>query len=341
MPKTHSATRRTLLAGGLSAAAIGGLGLLPSVQRTARAVEDFIKGPPMRDIKPIQLSQHVYIIPALAGFPTPDNQGMMSNVTFVVTSKGVVVLDSGSSVQIGEMVLRMIKTVTPQPVIAVFNSHYHGDHFLGNQAFQEANPQVPIYALAETRDRIQKVEGSSWRSAMERFTNQSTAGTKVVVPNQVVDHGQTFQFGDVTLKTHFYGRAHTPSDLSIEVVEDKLVHVGDIAMHRRIANIEEGSYTGTFEYYKKLREAVAPDALWVPGHGDSGKGLLDDYEQLLRGIYEPCLKAVEQGKDVGWAKAQVLADPRVKSRAAQTDGFDDNIGKYTSLAYLEAEQIAF
>lgn len=335
------AKRRALIGAGVATAAIGAIGLLPSVHRTARAVEDFIKGPPMRDIKPIQLSKHVYLIPALGGFPTPANQGMMSNVTFVVTQKGVVILDSGSSVQIGEMTLRMIKTVTDKPVVAVFNSHHHGDHFLGNQAFQEANPQVPIYALQETRDRIEKVEGSSWRSAMERFTNQSTSGTRVVVPNQVVGHGQTFDFGDVTLKTHFYGRAHTPADLTVEVVQDRVVHVGDIAMHRRIANIEEGSYPGTFDYYQKLRQATGADALWVPGHGDSGKGLLNDYEELLRGIYEPCLKAVEQGKDVGWAKQQVLADPRVKSRAALTEGFDDNIGKYTSLAYLEAEQIAF
>ena len=41
------------------------------------------------------------------------------------------------------------------------------------------------------------------------------------------------------------------------------------------------------------------------------------------------------------ARERVLADPRVASRAADTAGFESNIGKYVSLAYLEAEREAF
>jgi len=37
----------------------------------------------------------------------------------------------------------------------------------------------------------------------------------------------------------------------------------------------------------------------------------------------------------------VLKDPRVAARAKTMQGFDSNIGKYTSLAYLEAEKEAF
>ena len=44
---------------------------------------------------------------------------------------------------------------------------------------------------------------------MERWTNQATLGTQVVAPNRTVEHGQTLQFGDITLKMHFYGTAHT------------------------------------------------------------------------------------------------------------------------------------
>ena len=41
------------------------------------------------------------------------------------------------------------------------------------------------------------------------------------------------------------------------------------------------------------------------------------------------------------AKALVLRDLRVASRARETKGFDMNIGKYVSLAYLEAEAASF
>ena len=61
----------------------------------------------------------------------------------------------------------------------------------------------------------------------------------------------------------------------------------------------------------------------------------------MAGIWEPCLQAVKDGKDLSAAKALVLKDPRVASRAQRTQGFEANIGKYTSLAFLEAEKEAF
>jgi glyoxylase-like metal-dependent hydrolase (beta-lactamase superfamily II) len=155
-----------------------------------------------------------------------------------------------------------------------------------------------------------------------------------------VEHSQVLKFGDVTLRMHYYGRAHTDADLCVEVVEDKVTHVGDIAMANRIANIDDGSYPGTFKYYDALMKA-AGDQVWLPGHGQPGKDILQTYGTFLKGIWEPCLQAVKDGKSEGEAKALVLKDPRVASRAATMQGFDSNIGKYTSLAYLEAEKEAF
>jgi glyoxylase-like metal-dependent hydrolase (beta-lactamase superfamily II) len=289
----------------------------------------------------VQLSPHVWMVYAPDGFPTPENRGMMSNVIFVVTSAGVVILDSGSSLQIGQMVIRMIQRVTPLPVVAVFNSHFHGDHWLGNHAFVQAyGEQLPIFALPHTQEMIRGFEGSTWLSLMQKWTNQSTAGTKVVAPNRTVQSGQSFKFGDVTLKMHFYGRAHTASDLCVEVVEDKVTAIGDIAMANRIANIDDGSYLGTFKYYGALR-AAAGEQLWVPGHGLGGRDILQTYGAFLAGIWEPCLKAVKEGLSQADAKAMVLRDPRVAARAKTMQGFDGNIGKYVSLAYLEAEKEAF
>jgi hypothetical protein len=53
------------------------------------------------------------------------------------------------------------------------------------------------------------------------------------------------------------------------------------------------------------------------------------------------LQAVKDGASEAQAKAAVLRDPRVASRAATMQGFEGNIGKYVSLAYLEAEKEAF
>jgi len=259
----------------------------------------------------------------------------------VVTTAGVVVIDSGASLQIGQMAIRMIRKVTDKPVVAVFNSHYHGDHWLGNHAFVKTyGDKLPIYALPSTIEKLKGAEGNLWRSLMERWTNQSTLGTQVVLPNSPVQQGQSIQIGDVTFRMHHYGTAHTPSDLCVEVVQDKVTAVGDIAMTNRIANMDDGSYPGTFKYYKSL-EAATGQQLWVPGHGQARPDLLKTYGEFMAGIWEPCLKAVEDGKTEAEARAAVMKDPRVAARAKSMQGFDGNIGKYVSLAYLEAEKVAF
>ena len=120
----------------------------------------------------------------------------------------------------------------------------------------------------------------------------------------------------------------------------RVTHVGDIAMANRIANIDDGSYPGTFKYFEALQQAAGPQ-LWMPGHGMPAKDMLQTYGTFLKGIWEPCLQAVKDGQSESEAKALVLKDPRVASRAKTMQGFDSNIGKYTSLAYLEAEKEAF
>lgn len=330
--------RRHLLT---ASAVLGAVALWPEARLLAQQAQDFIEGPPVGDIPAKQLSAHVWMIFSPDGFPTPENRGMMSNVIFVVTSAGVVVIDSGASLQIGQMAIRMIRKVTDKPVVAVFNSHYHGDHWLGNHAFVKAyGKQLPIYALQSTIDKLKGAEGNLWRSLMERWTNQSTLGTEVVLPNTAVKHGQVIQIGDVSFRMHHYGTAHTPSDLCVEVVQDKLTAVGDIAMANRIANMDEGSYPGTFKYYQALMAATG-EQLWVPGHGQGSKDLLKTYGEFMAGIWEPCLQAVKDGKSESEARSMVLKDVRVASRAKTMQGFEGNIGKYISLAYLEAEKEAF
>jgi len=153
----NSSRRRWLKsAAALTVAAAGGILWREELSAFASDAEFFLKGPPVPDIKPEQLSRHVWMIYAKDGFPTPENRGMMSNITFAVTQKGVVILDGGGSVQIGEMAIRMIRTVTDKPVVALFASHYHGDHYLAAQAYFEAFGEIPFYAHPVTKEAIEK-----------------------------------------------------------------------------------------------------------------------------------------------------------------------------------------
>jgi glyoxylase-like metal-dependent hydrolase (beta-lactamase superfamily II) len=133
-------------------------------------------------------------------------------------------------------------------------THYHGDHWLGNDALAAAYKNLPMYAHPGTIRDIRGIQGNMWRTLMEQWTNQATIGTRVVPPALPLEHGAELPFGDVTLRMHHYGKAHTPSDICVEVVEDKLTCVGDVAMDRRIANMDDGSYLGTFKTYGELEK---------------------------------------------------------------------------------------
>lgn len=329
---------KTAAFAGLSTAA--GLAPWNSINAFAKELEDFVRGPAVKDHPLRQISKHVWMIYAPDGFPTPENRGMMCNISAINTSQGVVIVDSGASVQIGEMAIRQIRKTLKKPVIAIINTHFHGDHWLGNHAFVDAYGQdLPIYAHPGTIEAIRGVQGNLWRTLMEQWTNQATMGTRVIAPNSPLENLHELKFGDVTLRAHHFGVVHTPYDLCIQVIEDDVTLVGDVAMDRRIANMDDGSFVGSLNAFDALEKLGKH--IWLPGHGEPSKNVLAWNRGLFEGIYRPCELAIQKGLSLDAAKAAVLNDSRVSSRAKQTKGFESNIGKYISLAYLEAEAAGF
>ena len=58
---------------------------------------------------------------------------------------------------------------------------------------QAFGASLPIHAHPRTREQIEGVAGSGWRSLMERWTNGATMGTKVVPPNRSAGHGDVLR----------------------------------------------------------------------------------------------------------------------------------------------------
>lgn len=324
----------------IAATTATGLSSWNSINAFAKELDDFVRGPQVKDHALRQVSKHVWMIYSPDGFPTPENQGMMCNVSIINTAQGIVIVDTGASVQIGEMAIRQIRKTLNKPVIAIINTHFHGDHWLGNHAFVDNYGQdLPIYAHPGTMEAIRGVQGNLWRTLMEQWTNQATLGTRVFAPNTPLKHGDTLKFGDVTLQIHHFGVVHTPYDICVQVVEDKVTMIGDVAMDRRIANIDDGSFVGSLNAFDSLEKLG--QHIWLPGHGKPSQDVLAWNRTLFEGIYRPCEHAIQNGLSLEAAKAAVLKDPRVALRAKDTKGFDANIGKYISLAYLEAEAAGF
>lgn len=328
--------RRDLLKSALGLTALGGLSAMKPLY-ASDAME--FKADPMYDVPVTKVSDRCYYLLADDPEPTPDNHAFFNNPGFIVTSEGVVVVDTGSSVQIGEMVLRQIKTVTDKPVVKVINTHFHGDHFLGNHAFVEANPDVEIYGHPETIKGIKK-DGEFWYDFMQKYSNNGITGTISTPPNKTFNGGEVLKMGDTTIKIHQFGQAHTVADLIVEVVEDKTVFLGDTAM-RRVANMRDGSFPGTIETMKQVKALGAKH--FILGHGKHDDvSICDDMQVFMENIYNSAMKYYdEEGLSDFEMKPMILDQPFMKDVASKWPGYDGTIGNFISLAVAEVEKNMF
>ncbi|MCP4878672.1 MAG: MBL fold metallo-hydrolase, partial [Gammaproteobacteria bacterium] len=112
------------------------------------------------------VADKVYVMHGPLAQPNPDNRGFMNNPAVIEGKTGLILIDPGSSLQIGGEILKEVARISSKPVLAVFNSHIHGDHWLGNQAVKQAYPQVDIYAHANTIKQSLSSEGATWLSLM-------------------------------------------------------------------------------------------------------------------------------------------------------------------------------
>ena len=60
------------------------------------------------------------------------------------------------------------RSITEKPIVAVFNTHVHGDHWLGNQAVKAAWPDVAIYGHPNMLALIEQGEGKAWVDMIAR-----------------------------------------------------------------------------------------------------------------------------------------------------------------------------
>jgi len=287
----------------------------------------------VRDYPAEQVAPRTWVIHGPLGDPSVDNQGFMNNPAFVVTTDGVVVIDPGSSVQAGRMVLRQIRQITDKPVIHVLNTHVHGDHWLGNHALHDVFPDAKFMAHPLMIEGAHGGQAKRWLELMERLTQGFTHGTRPVIPTVPVIEDQSFTVGGITFHILAPPKAHSGTDILIHVVEESVLILGDNVMNARLGGMNDGTFRGNIAACE--RALAVPAQVFAPGHGrTAGKEIVATYRDYLSILFETAKIEHDQGKQDYEMKDTIRAK---LGRYVGWAGFDHNFGRHISVAVLEIE----
>ena len=96
----------------------------------------------------VEVTKDIYLFRA----PDIGNLYVDGNCVAVINAKSVIVFDTGARLSSARAVLNQIRRLTDKPVSRIVNSHWHPDHWSGNEIYARAFPGVEVIATGATRD---------------------------------------------------------------------------------------------------------------------------------------------------------------------------------------------
>ena len=285
-----------------------------------------------------RVSPNIYVVHSPRGLPNKENYAFINNPAFIVAKDGVIVVDPGGSLQVGAELVKKIRKVTDKPVIAILNTHIHGDHWLGNDGVRRAFPRAAIYAHPRMVDRMSLGEGERWLERFELMTEGAITGTRVVAPTIGVGDGEILNLGGLHFRFHHF-KAHTDTDIMIEVTSDKALFLGDIVTYRTVPSRnqpQDAYFKGQLDATRTASEL--PVKLYIPGHGPTGdRSLVLESLRFQEKLYGAVTKYFQQGMSDFEMKELVQ---RELSGYKDWNGLEV-LGQVINRIYLEVEAESF
>jgi len=265
--------------------------------------------------------------------------GLGGNSVAIVTDEGVVMFDTSGTPASGEAILAEVRRLTGKPVLYVINSHWHWDHWGGNQAFKTAFPSVQFLSHDVNRAQMMSVAIPWNASGLERdlpnyisyLKKQLTAAEARHAPGADLDKQRELLAADedflqqkravaytfpnatfsksVTLFARgreirvLHARAITPGDTYVYLPREKTLITGDILVNP-IPFAIGGSYPQ--EWVRTLQELNSLDVnTIIPGHGDVERD--KTFLQQNLALFQHVLNDVKQAKSKGLSLEQTKA----------------------------------
>jgi glyoxylase-like metal-dependent hydrolase (beta-lactamase superfamily II) len=208
-----------------------------------------------------------------------------------------------------------IAAITDKPVSFVLNTHWHGDHTGGNEAFAEAGALVVAHDNVRTR--------LSSDQFVAAFDSTVPAAPKAALPVVTFNDQVTFHVGGHTVKVMHIPSAHTDGDAIVHLAEVDVIHTGDLVFYGLYPVVDYsngGSLQGMAEATARLLAMSDQDTRFIPGHGPVviGRAEIAEYLEMLRVVHARLDKLIGEGKTL----EQVLAaKPTAEFDAKWGQGF--------------------
>ena len=242
--------------------------------------------PPLIDwdkiqIKTTDLGDNVYML-----------EGQGGNITVAVARTGIIMVD-GQFAPLHDKIKAAISTISNLPIKYLINTHYHGDHTGGNEAF--AKDGAIVVSDVNVRNRL--AEG----------TTNGLTGVKT--PPAAAGALPTKTYAGKMIKVRLPGRvadlrhianAHTDGDTYVWFADANVLSTGDTVTIGRYPNIDftnGGNIRGMITASGKYLRLANKNTKIVPGHGPlATKEQLAEYRAMLVTSRDRMRKLIKENK---------------------------------------------
>ncbi|HIL92149.1 MAG TPA: MBL fold metallo-hydrolase [Cycloclasticus sp.] len=212
---------------------------------------------------PQQVTANVWSAIGATAPPTYENSGHNNNLTFIITSEGVVVVNAGDNYLLAKSLHQEIKKITGQPVKYVVLENGQGHAALGSNYWKEQG--VSIIAHNETMQEL-KMHGYDSLDRMRKGRKDKAKGTELTFPDEIFEDKKVIELGGERIELIHLGPSHSPGDIVVWLPKQSLVIAGDMAFHKRMLPVMEHTDTAAWlETWKKF--AALNAKIVIPGHG--------------------------------------------------------------------------
>jgi cyclase len=236
-------------------------------------------------------------------------EGAGGNIAVSVGADGILMIDD-QFLPLADKIRAELKKLGDGKLKYVLNTHWHGDHTGGNQAFGQ---EATIVAQENVRRRL--AAGQMLRGDKIPPAPQSA------LPLITYNASMTFYFNNEEVRVIHYPHGHTDGDSVIYFTGSNVVHLGDDFFAGRFPFVDlesGGSVEGLTNNIAEILRTLPAGAKLIPGHGPLST--IEDLRLYHRMLVETTA-VVRKGMAAGKSLEQMKKDGLPEEWKAWGTGF--------------------